>query len=273
MTEAPWDIVPGPTDYDNAGFIPEGDSYLAKWLDQAKTFRDQIGDNARLGQVYGSHPREAFDIFLTGTTPKGLFIFVHGGFWRMSGREMWSHLAQGAVTDGWAAALPSYPLCPEAQISDIARSIAKSIEVAARYIPGPIVLAGHSAGGQLVLQMAANAGAALPLAVAERLAAIVSISPLSDMAPLRHLPLNADWQITEAEITDQSPRRASAPDLPVEIVVGGAERQAFLDQADWMHAAWPKSNLTVVPDRHHFDVIDPLIDLSADWIKRPLAQA
>ena len=44
-------------------------------------------------------------------------MFVHGGYWLRFDRDMWSHLAAGAVARGWACAIPSYTLAPEARIS------------------------------------------------------------------------------------------------------------------------------------------------------------
>src|SRR3546814_5563195 len=51
-------------------------------------------------------------------SPAGLAVFVHGGYWMAFDKSSWSHLAAGAVARGWAVALPSYTLCPEARISD-----------------------------------------------------------------------------------------------------------------------------------------------------------
>jgi hypothetical protein len=56
--------------------------------------------------------------------PQGLLVFVHGGYWLRFDREMWSHLAAGAVARGWACAIPSYTLAPEARISAMTQEIA-----------------------------------------------------------------------------------------------------------------------------------------------------
>ncbi len=51
---------------------------------------------ARLGVMYGHGTREIVDLFLPDGVPKGLVVFVHGGFWRRTGGAPWSHLAPGA---------------------------------------------------------------------------------------------------------------------------------------------------------------------------------
>jgi arylformamidase len=52
-------------------------------------------------------------------TPKGLVVFVHGGFWMKLDKSFWSHLAAGPLAHGHAVAMPSYTLCPDIRISGI----------------------------------------------------------------------------------------------------------------------------------------------------------
>lgn len=267
---APWESVPDPTAYDNAARIPGGDTYFPRWRAQADGFRRR--NRARVGLPYGEHPRAAFDLFLPAGEANGVLVFVHGGFWRQSGREDWSHLAGGALGRGWAAALPSYPLCPEVRIAEITRNVVQAVTAIAAETSGPIVLAGHSAGGHLVLRMAC-ADVALPPEVRARLSGVLAISPLSDLQPLMHVPQQADWRIDLDEAASESPRRHPEPDLPVQIVVGGAERAAFVDQARWMADAWPRASLEIVPLRHHFDVIEPLTDPDSSMLTALLATA
>jgi acetyl esterase/lipase len=253
--------APDPTAYDNAPFIPDGPAYFDRWREQADDYRsvEQAVGRARLNLTYGDHPREAFDLFLPATgRPTALLVFLHGGFWRTGDHRLWSHLAAGAQGRGWAAALPSYPLAPEARIADITRAIARALPKMAATVPGPLLLAGHSAGGHLALRMACP-DAGLPAATSGRLAAILAISPLADLRPLVGLPMNADLRLDGAEAAAESPLRHPAPSLPVRLLVGAAERPAFLDQARWMADAW-SAPLRIAGNRHHFDVIDTLAD-------------
>lgn len=260
-----------PTDYDNADFIPDGHGYFARWQTAAEAFRTgQPG--ARLGMRYGDHPREAADLFLPADPPHGLVVFLHGGFWRMGDRGLWSHLAAGPLALGWAVALPSYPLCPERRIADITRSIARALPMLAAEVAGPMLVAGHSAGGHLALRMACP-DANLPPAVAARIAGVLAISPLSDLAPLMDMPMNADLRIDAAEAAAESPVRHRAPRLPVLLEVGADERPAFLDQAMWLADAWPDAELTIAARRHHFDVIEALEDPGSGLLRRLLSLA
>ena len=103
--------------YQNGAFIPGSEALPALWTAKAAAFRDSMGARALLDQPYGPLPRNRFDLFLPEATPKGLVVFVHGGYWMAFGRESWSHLAAGALARGWAVAMPAYTLAPDARIA------------------------------------------------------------------------------------------------------------------------------------------------------------
>ena len=123
--------------YTNGAFIAGAESYPPKWANAAQNFRASLGDRARLGLDYGGAARQKFDLFLPKDTPKGLMIYVHGGYWLAFGREIWSHLAAGAVARGWACAMPSYTMAPDARISEITQEIGRSVDAAAALVAGP----------------------------------------------------------------------------------------------------------------------------------------
>jgi len=247
--------------YNNRDYIPGADDFIETWEDRAVEFRSleaAIG-RARLNLGYGAHPREAFDLFLPAGRPAGLMVFVHGGYWRAFDRGYWSHFAVGAQALDWAVAMPSYTLAPEAGISQITAQIAAAVTAAAAMVAGPIVLAGHSAGGHLVARMACT-DTGLGPEVTDRIAHVIPISPVADLRPLRHTAMNADFQLDEAEARTESPVLCTPRDLPVTTWVGAEERPAFLEQARALAEAWPGAALKIAPGRHHFDVIDHLED-------------
>ena len=122
-----------------------------------KAFREALAakDRARLDLSYGDGPRNRFDLFLPEGTAKGLVVYIHGGYWVRFDKSSWSHLANGALAHGYAVAMPSYTLCPQARISGIVSEVGAAITEAARMIAGPIHLTGHSAGGHLATRMIA----------------------------------------------------------------------------------------------------------------------
>lgn len=243
--------------YANGAFIPGAEAYPPRWTAQAAAFRASLGPRARLGLRYGPGARHLFDLFVPDTTPKGLLVFVHGGYWMAMGREIWSHLAAGAVSRGWAVAMPSYTLAPDARLHEMRAEVGRAVEVAMAETgaQGPVVLTGHSAGGHLAARLACadQPGAA-------RIARVVPISPLSELAPLIATQMNLKLRIDAAEAAQESPARlALHPGCAAHVWVGGQERPAFLWHARLLSEHWA-CPWTVDPGRHHFDVIDALAD-------------
>lgn len=242
----------------NAKHIPGGADYPPRWAAAADGLRAALGDRARLGLPYGDAPAEWFDLFLPEGTAEGLVIVVHGGYWLRFGPRDFSHLAAGPLARHWAVAMPAYTLAPAARIAAMTRQVAAAVAAAAAEVAGPIVVTGHSAGGQLAARMAC-ADPALPATLGDRLVRVVPISPVADLRPLCETAMNADLRLDAAEALAESPvllpRR---PGPAVHVWVGGAERPAFLDQARRLGNAWA-CPVTVEAGRHHFDVIEGLV--------------
>lgn len=237
-------------EYQNGAFIPGSDALPDLWTQKAATFRASLGPRARLALPYGPDERHRFDLFLPETAPKGLMVFIHGGYWLATNRDLWSHLAAGAVARGWACALPSYTLAPQARIREITAEVAQAITAASAEIAGPLVVTGHSAGGHLAARMACS-DIALP-----RLARVVPISPMSDLEPL--MATQMDLRLDPAEVAAESPALLPRrPEVQAHVWVGGDERPAFLWQARTLSERWA-CGWTVDAGLHHFNVIDGL---------------
>lgn len=240
--------------YTNGAFIAGAESFPPRWEAEAAAFRDSLGGRARLGLAYGPGARQRLDLFLPEERPRGVLVFVHGGYWMAFGRAVWSHLAAGAVARGWACAMPSYTLAPEARIADMTAEIARACALVAGLVEGPLVVTGHSAGGHLAARMGC-AGMAVP-----RLARVMPISPLSELAPLMAATMNEKLRLDMAEAAAESPAQlALQAGVGAHVWVGGQERPAFLWQARLLSEAWG-CGWTVDPGRHHFDVVEGLSD-------------
>ncbi|MBR9763414.1 MAG: alpha/beta hydrolase [Rhodobacteraceae bacterium] len=247
--------------FDNMGHVPGAAEMLRQGAEDARAFRE-AASNASFDLAYGRGPRTLLDLFLPMGQPRGLAVFLHGGYWQRLSKDDWSHVAAGALARGWAMAIPSYTLAPQARISQMTREMAQAVTFAAARVPGPLRIAGHSAGGHLALRMAC-AGGPLDPAVAARLEHVVSISGLHDLRPLRLSPMNAVLGLDADEARAESPALAAPlPGVAVTVWVGGAERPEFLRQAGLMAEAWEgrAAALTRVIEnrRNHFDVVEGL---------------
>ena len=251
------------TDWDKAyaisAAIDEAESYTIKWEKTAESFRMQH-KNAKLELPYGNQKRQCLDLFLPATTPKGLAVFVHGGYWMSFDKSYWSHLAAGCVANGWACSLPSYRLAPEVRITEITLDAAHAITHLASLIEGPIRLAGHSAGGHLVTQMVTKSSP-LCSSVKERIDTVLSISGLHDLHPLMNTKMNQTLHIDKEEADQQSPALLNCIDgVRVTAWVGGNELPEFMRQAKILSQAWPQAELNIDDGFHHFNVIEALAE-------------
>lgn len=263
--------------YANGAHIPGAADYPPRWEVEAAAFRDSLGARSKAGIAYGDHPRQVADLFMPEATPKGLAVFVHGGYWMKFGCSFWSHLAAGAVEQGWAVAMLQYTLCPEIRISGITGEIGLAITTLAELVDGPMVLAGHSAGGHLVTRMLCQ-DTPLPEKVANRIRHVLSISGVHDLRPLLRTEMNAGLQLDANEAHSESPALLEPKiDVPVTCWVGAAERPEFVRQNALLANIWKGFGIETTciedPGKHHFDVIDALADPNSEMVRAWLVES
>jgi arylformamidase len=252
--------------YANGANIAGSDRWPAAWVEPALAFRKALSaeGRAQLDIAYGSGRRNRLDLFLPSATPKGLVVFIHGGYWMAFDKSFWSHLANGAVSSGFAVAMPSYTLCPETRITGIVGEVGAAISKAAAMVDGPLMLTGHSAGGHLASRMVTTT-APLAADVALRIRHVVSISGVHDLRPIMRTEMNATLAIDEHEALTESPALLRPMDgARITCWAGGGERAEFLRQNALLANIWTglgaATGTVVEPDRHHFSIVDGLAD-------------
>lgn len=238
--------------YTNGAHIPNGAAYPDRLAAEAAAFRE----TAR------AEPLGRGQIFLPDATPKGLVVFIHGGYWMRFDPSFWSHLAAGPLARGWAVAMPGYPLTPEVRIADITAHVGAEVAQAAARIAGPVALTGHSAGGHLAARMICEGGP-LPDAVVGRISICLPISGLFDLRPLLRTAMNDTLRLDETQAVAESPAlMRPRADVPMIAWVGGAERPEFIRQSQLLANIWAglgtATEMVIDPGRHHFDVIEGL---------------
>ncbi len=266
MSRRDWDDA-----FANMAHVDGSENLPAFWAERAETYRASdihVDENIRYGQAQ----RELLDIVWPDSTPKGLAIFVHGGFWIRMAKSHWTDLAEGARANGWAVAIPQYTLAPQACISQMTRQVAAAITLAAGKVKGPIRLAGHSAGGHLVSRMICD-DSSLPAPVLGRVEHVLSLSGLHDLRPLMWTAMNDLLRLDEAEARAESPallRPYYAANVTV--WVGGGERPEFIRQTKLLEMIWGGLDVqirdVIEGDHNHFTVLESLKDASS-----PLTQA
>ncbi|MTI17449.1 alpha/beta hydrolase [Rhodobacteraceae bacterium RKSG542] len=255
--------------YSNQGSVANAESIFSRWPSAATAFREDT--NSELDITYGDSDKQKLDLFFPDRAPKGLVLIVHGGYWKAFDRKDFSHLAKGAVDAGYAVAMPSYDLCPNVSIADITKQIAKSLEVAASKVAGPIYLTGHSAGGHLVARLMCDDDL-LSAAVSGRITRCVPISALVDLRPLLRTEMNDTLRLTEKEAELESPI-FSKPRDGAEIVcwVGADELSEFRRQNKTLYTVWAGFDCAIsyheANGKNHFTVIEDLEDNQSALIR------
>ena len=94
------------------------------------------------------------------STPKDVFIFIHGGSWNSGDKSLFNYLGSRLARKGIVTVIIDYPLSPKANYNQMAGASARAAnwvkENIGRYggNPNKIFVSGHSAGGHLAALIA-----------------------------------------------------------------------------------------------------------------------
>jgi acetyl esterase/lipase len=217
---------------------------------------------------YGKAPQQFGDLFLPHAAgPQPAVIFIHGGFWRNAySLDHVAHLCAALARAGAAVWSLEYrrlgdPGGDWAGISDdIVRGAQRLVPLAQRYTLDlkRVIAAGHSAGGQLALWLAAQQ--------AVDLRGVVPLAAISDLRRAYALQLNGG---VVGELLGGSPDRvpqryaaASPVELlpipaPQRVVHGTADNVVPFEMSRRFAKASRNAKLIPLPGVGHFDLIDP----------------
>jgi acetyl esterase/lipase len=226
-----------------------------------------------------------------GLRPAPLVLFLHGGFWRVAyDRTHTGPLATALASAGFAVCVPEFRRTGQrgggwpGTFDDVATAVdalpALVREAAGAHLisDGPVLLAGHSAGGHLALWAASRHR--LPpdaswYAPPGHARGVVALAAVSDMVASHALRLGQDAagallgggpgrHPDRYRLAD--PARLLPVRCPVRLVHGSADDRVpcgmsrhYLAQA---RGAGDDAELDELPGAGHFEVIDPL---SAWW--------
>lgn len=227
--------------------------------------------------AYGDHPDQVADLRRPTRSgpPRPLVVVVHGGFWRAEyDRAHTGPLAAGLAGLGYPVAQVEYRRTGQpgggwpGTLTDVRDAVAVLPTLAARALPGrvapgPPLLVGHSAGGQLALYVAATAPATV--------AGVLALAPVADLVAAYRRDLD-DGAVAAllgggpAEVPD---RYASAdPSISVPrqtrtvVVHGSFDRQVPIELSRRFvtiaQGAGAATTLIELTECEHFGLIDPL---------------
>ena len=247
-------------EYNNRALVPDHQDYFDRWERDSDFVRATLPSTLDL--AYGPAPRHRIDFFPAARSDRTL-VFVHGGYWRALDKGMFSWLAAAYAAAGANVALVNYRLCPSVRIDEIVDDIVDAanwlLGNAASPVPeGPVVFAGHSAGGHLVAALFAAARERLAFDTA-RIAGGVCLSGLYDFAPLRLYSFNTDFRLDDASVARLNLyNKRPTIGAPLVIAAGGAESSEFRRQSQLISGSWaPQARPAILlPGINHFSIVD-----------------
>jgi arylformamidase len=250
--------------YDVEQSVPDFMVYARHYTDESRLARHRL--RCELDVHYGPTRDETLDIFPAAQPNAPVFVFIHGGYWRILSSKEFSCVALGLHALGITTVVVNYALAPKVSIDEITRQARAAVAWVLRRIdrhggdPQRVVVGGHSAGGHLTAMCLQTAWAddyGLP---SDPLAGAVLVSGLYDLQPLRYSLMQPQIQLDDGVIRRNSPmfsvRACSTPAL---ITWGELEPDEFRRQSDDFRDAWAaagnRSKRLPLREANHFTAI------------------
>jgi len=229
---------------------------VAGWERRSTEVRDRHSNHLDLR--YGPRERNRID-FIKAAEKGPTLVFIHGGYWQMRAKEVFTLFAEGPMAHGINVALFGYTLAPDATLDEIVAEIHQGLDFLAGQLPGMggdagrIVVSGWSAGGHLTSMALSH----------PHVKAGMAISGIYDLEPIRHSYLNVKLKLDEAMSRRNSPvMQAGGAMKPLSLVVGSAELPLLRQQTADFAGHRAKYGLPVtyeeIPGANHFTIMNEL---------------
>lgn len=224
-----------------------------------------------LDVVYDVESGQTIDIYGAGSEPRPVFVFIHGGYWRMLSKHNSAFMAGMLAEQGIATAVVDYRLAPEASLDEIVREVRSAIGFVWKngrdygIDPDRIYVGGSSAGGHLtgaVLSGGWHEAEGVPEDVIK---GAMPISGLFHLAPIANSFVQ-DWIKLDDEMVNRLSPALNIPatGCPIVVAYADGEPAGFSRQSSEYNRLWREagfsSQLVEIGGRNHFDV---LLDLAS----------
>lgn len=193
-----------------------------------------------------------------------MLVFVHGGYWQALSAAESMYLAPGALALGWGFAALEYTIAPEGTLAAMIAEVTAGLRaIAEAAVPRAVVLAGHSAGAHLA------AMAALVQTPPLRVDRVVLLSGVFDLRPIVMTTVNEPLGLDLGAAERSSPMLLPVANATrVTVAWGDADTDAFDAQSTAYAAVLRRAGAEVVTrrclGRHHFDIVDDLVDPASE---------
>jgi arylformamidase len=255
--------------------------YVERYAELSAAARDALVVERDI--AYGPSPEELLDFFPAEAKAAPVHVFIHGGYWRLLGKDDSAFAAPCFVRHGASFVALNYTLAPKASIDEIVRQCRASIAWLYRNArrlgadPARIYVSGSSAGGHLAAMLLADGwqeGLGLPGDVVK---GGCSVSGIFDLEPLLQCSINETLRLDAVMARRNSPLFLR-PSRHAALVVAWAEvethewkRQNLQYAAHW-NSVNGRCDTAEISGRNHYDVILDLNEPDSRLGRLALAQ-
>ena len=264
--------------YNARATVPDIAPFMREYAERSAFARASLPCKADV--AYGDHPDETLDLFpARDSSPGPVFIYLHGGYWRLLSKDDSSFMAPGLTAAGMTVVAVNYSLAPAVTLDRIVDQCRRAIAWACRHVaayngtPESIIVAGSSAGGHLAAMALLDGWHPRYGVDRNAIRGAVLLSGLFDLTPLVHTHINEWMRMTALDAQRNSPM-LHLPAQGPEIIVshGGSETGEFKRQSTDFLTAWQARGMpgqyVDMPDTNHFD-----LPLTLDDARSPLGDA
>jgi arylformamidase len=249
--------------------VPEFQDLLDNWKRWSERVRNAFP--SRIDIAYGDKSSETMDIFPADHAGAPIHVFIHGGYWQMADKSLFSFIAETLVPAGVTVAVLNHTLAPNAEMDEIVRECRSAIAWIwrnAKEVSGDaakIYVSGHSSGGHLSAMIASTDWPVFEPGLPEKLVkGICTISGLFDLEPIRLCFLNDVLRLNKESADRNSPiYNLPNQSTPLIIAVGDLETDEYRRQSKEFAKRWQDKGFTVervrMPGLHHYSVVDQLV--------------
>lgn len=245
--------------YDCQAAVANFDALSRERRERTGVLRRNFG--AKVDVPYGAAPRQTLDFYPSPRAGAPLFVFIHGGYWQGGAKESYGFVAAGALAHGFSAAVIEYTVAPEGSLATMVDEVRAALAWLREQSPAlgadgsRMVLAGHSAGGQLLCMALSQPG----------IVGAMAISGIFDLEPIRLCYLNDKLGLTPQDVAAFSPiRQLPSSDIPLVVTVGAAELPELVRQsrefAVAASARCPRVAFSALAGHDHFSILDELAE-------------
>jgi arylformamidase len=257
--------------YDQSEYAPMIGQILKRYASRSAEVRMRLGEPKHFS--YGATPIETLDVFQAKTPNGPIFVFVHGGAWRIGEAKDYAFPAELFVNAGINFVVLDFILVGAAQgdISVMAQQVRSAIAWtyknaaafsgdASRFYVGGHSSGGHLCGQALVTDWQKDFG--LP---ADFIKGGLCMSGLYDMKPVRTSNRSSYVKFTdEMEAAMSTQRQIEKLRTPIIVTYGTFETPEFQRQsrdfAAAVKAAGKPVELIEAPNYNHFEMCETLAD-------------